>query len=826
MKANPSTGNTSSAIVALPADDDPVHALGPEPSHVTVAYLGKADQNDPAVLSKAVADVAGRHQPFTEKVTGKAAFGADGAHVLHLGGDGITPVREELLAHPDVAQAHANADQFPNYVPHMTIGYPDDGDSLDALPTPNDVTFDRLALWHGDQRIEHPLGGKAMTASVSQLDEPPDEIEPPDMIPWYGVWAVEGKASGDKRTFAQGSLRNRHLPLPLTWQKAAAPAHQGEVKVGGAVRMARVTNPDTGLGEIRAGGWLLQNAEADEVVGEMAAFGRVGCSIGIDWGTFEIDPTVRGPFGGAVTFTDACVHSCALVITGAFEDSWISLGDAPEGFFGDDQPQALVASADFTAAELQSLAVSNAPWDGSAARFTPEQWKASCILHVCDGMEKSCHKLPIREPGGALSRAGVHAAAARFNQVQASPEAKASAKRALSAAYSQLGETPPDVLTSALNDLYGGRGAYVTMSVLDEDGQLLEFRRGPGWVTDPIPTARIHSYWTTPGKPGYAKIAWGTGGDFNRCRAEVGKYLIKSGDARFVNQTCAQWHKDALGYYPSTHAKMLGKHGLEPVVPSLSLVAAAQGGRWQPKLEWFADPGLTEPTLLQFEDHPEGTRVFGHLAEWDRCHLDWPGSCVAPPNLNDGGANFMLHRVVTDGGVIATGHITVGGGHADGSLDIVSARAHYGDVSTVFCDVVVGSDDVGIWFSGWLRPDHDNEEDRYKLFAAQLSGDWREVGADGLCLTAAHAVVSPGFPIKPVVHVEDARTTALVAAGGLPPRSEPHPIDASTLDQVVAAGIEAYEKRRNDQARLLGAAESVGATPRARLERVRASIEE
>ena len=47
--------------------------------------------------------------------------------------------------------------------------------------------------------------------------------------------------------------------------------------------------------------------------------------------------------------------------------------------------------------------ISDAAWDGSAGRFTPEQWKKSTVLHVCTGDEKSCHKLPIREPGGALS---------------------------------------------------------------------------------------------------------------------------------------------------------------------------------------------------------------------------------------------------------------------------------------------------------------------------------------------------------------------------------------------------------------------------------------
>jgi hypothetical protein len=51
------------------------------------------------------------------------------------------------------------------------------------------------------------------------------------------------------------------------------------------------------------------------------------------------------------------------------------------------------------------------------------------------------------------------------------------------------------------------------------------FKRGPGWVTNPEATRRIHAYWTKKGQPGYAKIGWGVPGDFNRCRIEVGEEI-------------------------------------------------------------------------------------------------------------------------------------------------------------------------------------------------------------------------------------------------------------------------------------------------------------
>jgi hypothetical protein len=73
------------------------------------------------------------------------------------------------------------------------------------------------------------------------------------------------------------------------------------------------------------------------------------------------------------------------------------------------------------------------------------------VLHKADTDNKSDHALPIREPDGTLNRAAVHAAAARINQVDASPEQIASAKAALRSAYKTLGEDAPDSLRSTAN---------------------------------------------------------------------------------------------------------------------------------------------------------------------------------------------------------------------------------------------------------------------------------------------------------------------------------------------------------------------------------------
>lgn len=69
-----------------------------------------------------------------------------------------------------------------------------------------------------------------------------------------------------------------------------------------------------------------------------------------------------------------------------------------------------------------------------------------------------------------------------------------------------------------------------------------------GKAANPSGTERLHEYWVHG--EGAAKIAWGTPGDFDRCVAELGKYI---GDPQGY---CNLAHHAALGFYPATHAKM------------------------------------------------------------------------------------------------------------------------------------------------------------------------------------------------------------------------------------------------------------------------------
>jgi hypothetical protein len=96
----------------------------------------------------------------------------------------------------------------------------------------------------------------------------------------------------------------------------------------------------------------------------------------------------------------------------------------------------------------------DASWDGSASRFTPEQWRSSCLIDTGEGDpdSKARYKLPVREPGGAINANAVSAATSALvggrGGVDAPSSAKAAAARKLRGFYSRLGRPVPDSLAN------------------------------------------------------------------------------------------------------------------------------------------------------------------------------------------------------------------------------------------------------------------------------------------------------------------------------------------------------------------------------------------
>lgn len=103
-----------------------------------------------------------------------------------------------------------------------------------------------------------------------------------------------------------------------------------------------------------------------------------------------------------------------------------------------------------------------------------------------------------------------------------------------------------DLLSTEELEMLSGEGLLEHFSIQAAGG--LDRNRGNA--------EKLRRYWTR-GK-GAAKIRWGTPGDWTRCVRHLSKYMGPR-----AKGYCQLRHKDALGYYTSTHAKMdRAKHNL------------------------------------------------------------------------------------------------------------------------------------------------------------------------------------------------------------------------------------------------------------------------
>lgn len=355
-------------------------------------------------------------------------------------------------------------------------------------------------------------------------------------------------------------------------------------------------------------------------------------------------------------------------------------------------------------------------------------------------------------------------------------------------AYVSLGAAPEDFFTEEVDE--APEDALVAADFAKTED-------GPGWLTHPVDTDRLRDYWVRG--PGAAKIGWGAPGDFNRCRANLAKYV----KPQYLAGYCANRHYDALGIWPGEHSSVSEMLEYTEPAEALNMIdALTADGSLKAPAEWFRDPGLEKITPLQITE--EG-RVFGHVADWSTCHVGHRDACVLPPHSARGYADFRLGAVLTTEGFVATGPLTIGGGHADIHLNAQEARAHYDSTSTAFADVACGEDAHGIWVAGWIRPGTPPE----MVAAARgssLSGDWRYVGGQRE-LVAAHAVNVPGFPIPRIAAREVGGVQmALVASGVVPPEkpASESPLDYALLAAAVADEIEGRARRREKMAALRG----------------------
>lgn len=378
ITASAAAPNTQSVIVALPADTDPVTGISSEDdgAHCTLLFLGDATAFNPdAVLAVMAAVADGVGGPVNESVSGPATLGPNKADVVLLDAAHLADIRGAILAADDVRAVHDGVEQFPTWIPHVTLGYPD----TPRLSTeaPAEITFDRLALWHGEDRTNiYPLGGNNVAAEKPKKDvihpEDPgftqemadaffaatDAQEPAaaapaadapapaeEFRPWHGVLAPEGTPSGDNRGFAAKMLTTRDLPLPLKAQFVDDEGHKGSVIVGRIDEVYR----DGGL--IKAAGVWDNSPEADKAWTMIDRKMWRGVSVDLDSAEGEMIEAADGEGSPSIEFSQGRVCSSTLCAIPAFAEAFIRNGTWAD-FANEPMPSgAMVEIPDWTEAD-------------------------------------------------------------------------------------------------------------------------------------------------------------------------------------------------------------------------------------------------------------------------------------------------------------------------------------------------------------------------------------------------------------------------------------------------------------------------------------------
>jgi 8-oxo-dGTP pyrophosphatase MutT (NUDIX family) len=615
---------------------------------------------------------------------------------------------------------------------------------------------------------------------------PTEDLAP---VPWFGIIAPEGRWSGDGRMFRAGALRSRPLPLPLTWQKVSSGGHDK------AVVVAKIEEIWRQNGYVWGAGHALQTPEANEWIGLVAEFGRFGVSVDAD----DLDEfSVEIHDSGKIEFVDARACSACTVAIPAFAEAFVSLGTFSEDVLDRlPEPSAAIELRGETVEASTEPVEAAGGWGAPSAPIgeIEDEDDAEDAPCSCDPEDENyrddCDCVEDEEPEGEFRDVPTDERKDLADEGKAMEDGSfpiANCEDLRNAIQSIGRAKDPDKAKAHIRKRKSALGcdevelpdtwAGATVEMKDLAPGVTE--DGPGWLTHPVDTDRLRDYWVRG--EGAAKIAWGSPGDFNRCRLNLAEYV----KPQYLDGYCANRHYDALGIWPGEHHAG-DKMTFEIEQESQSLVASAPRSGL-PKA-WFSDPGLDGPTPITVTD--EG-RFFGHLATWGTCHIGFDGECVSVPHSATDYAYFRTGMVETDDGPVFVGNISMGGGHAAARLGWRPAVEHYDSTSVVIADVACGEDEHGVWVAGALRAGVTDEQIAELKASGGLSGDWREVrrGSGELELVAALAVNVGGFPVPRLsIAASAGHTTALVAAGVV---VESDPVD--DLADAVFARIE--EKRK------------------------------
>lgn len=221
-------------IVALPTEDDYVRQISSEKEpHLTLLYLGENTFTPEQItqMSDYIEYAASLTPSFFLDVQSRGLLGPNDADVLFFSKNWCASVinfRNQLFQNELIQQAYYSTDQFDEWQPHLTLGFP----ATPAKPDKRDypgfsyVRFDRVALWTSDSAgPTFPLmrDDFAPVAAMSEISSP---IKSEDFLAHHGIkgmkWGVRKAENGS------GSSG-----LPASVDSKTAAASREKINVGG-----------------------------------------------------------------------------------------------------------------------------------------------------------------------------------------------------------------------------------------------------------------------------------------------------------------------------------------------------------------------------------------------------------------------------------------------------------------------------------------------------------------------------------------------------------------------------------------------------------------
>ncbi|AEM88815.1 hypothetical protein [Streptomyces violaceusniger] len=494
---------------------------------------------------------------------------------------------------------------------------------------------------------------------------------------WRGVLAPLGvfASSRDRRLLARpgdGVPRTRPLPLPLLYQDALAPGHEGGVPVGvidhawieGDLLMGegRFDMEDERAADVARKvhqNWLrFVSVDLDDDSHEIGCIGDNRSLVGCDQYAASDDPEEL-PSHQGIVFSDWRLMGATLVSQPAFPEAFLSSYTSTAEVEG----EPLTDTSAITAAAIGNTGLPFADrgrsWDGAGAK-----------KRMIDRAKREDGTLDLSKLAqGFLYR-----------------DEKADATLVTSYKFPFA-----DVIDGELKAVFAG--VVAAASVL---------QGGRGGTS--VPTAGLKS--------------------------KIGTLYSRAAKAFNDPEIKPPWTGTAKT------AATLVRSSTTPLA-----VGQFAPDNWKPPAPWFDRPPFSEGTPWTIA----GDRVFGHLAQWNVCHIGVEKRCIMAPPSQTGYAYYSTRLLETKGGGIReVGLITMDTGHASLEALPAAATAHYDNTGTMAAVVAVGEDEFGIWCAGSLLP-HLTEEERLRIQLSALSGDWRAVRG-GMELVAALAVNVPGFP--------------------------------------------------------------------------------